>query len=116
MHAQVWDAQYSGMDLLQSAVAQSSNGKGPLAQFRCTGFGGGIKAVKVRCPPNMLSPIGQEARELSLCCLGLRSKWWQECRWTAPGVCWQGMKSESEEKAFHIEHEEMDFSKLEGET
>ena len=26
------------------------------------------------------------------------------------------MKSESEEKAFHEEHEEMDFTKLEGET
>ena len=43
--AQVWEDNYDGSELLSSANLKGS--KEPLAQGRCSGFGGGFKAVKV---------------------------------------------------------------------
>ncbi len=45
--AQEWDADYEGLDVLKRTLAES-NSKEPLGQGRCTGFGGGIKAFKVK--------------------------------------------------------------------
>ncbi len=42
---QVWEENYEGSELLSSANLKGS--KEPLAQGRCSGFGGGFKAVKV---------------------------------------------------------------------
>ena len=44
---QEWDADFEGVDVLKSVLAES-NSKEPLGQGRCSGFGGGIKAVKVK--------------------------------------------------------------------
>lgn len=44
---QEWDADYEGLDLLKQTLAVSDS-KEPMGQGRCTGFGGGIKAVKVK--------------------------------------------------------------------
>lgn len=38
---------YEGVDVLKRTLAESSSEE-PLGQGRCTGFGGGIKAVKVK--------------------------------------------------------------------
>ncbi|BDA46172.1 hypothetical protein COCOBI_08-2640 [Coccomyxa sp. Obi] len=42
---QEWDDDFEGAEVLKSMLAES---KEPLGQGRCTGFGGGIKAVKVK--------------------------------------------------------------------
>lgn len=44
---QEWDVEYEGVDVLKRTLAESSSEE-PLGQGRCTGFGGGIKAVKVK--------------------------------------------------------------------
>ena len=38
---------YAGVDVLKRTLAES-NSEEPLGQGRCTGFGGGIKAIKVK--------------------------------------------------------------------
>lgn len=44
---QEWDENFEGADVLKSVLAESSS-KEPLGQGRCTGFGGGIKAIKIK--------------------------------------------------------------------
>jgi hypothetical protein len=45
---QVWEGDYEGADMLSNALVDASGSKEPLAQGRCSGFGGGFKAVKVK--------------------------------------------------------------------
>ena len=48
MCPQVWEGDYEGADMLSNALVDASGSKEPLAQGRCSGFGGGFKAVKVK--------------------------------------------------------------------
>lgn len=44
---QTWEDNYEGADVLSKVLVESSGSEEPLAQGRCSGFGGGVKVVKV---------------------------------------------------------------------
>ena len=44
---QAWEGDYEGADVLSKALVLSKGSEEPVGQGRCSGFGGGFKAVKI---------------------------------------------------------------------
>ncbi len=44
---QAWEDNFDGSDVLSKAMVDAKGSEEPLAQGRCNGFGGGVKAVKI---------------------------------------------------------------------